>query len=378
MLWVILLGAGIGLAAGAMIGRKAKCQSDTCPLTGNPYSGALMGAVLGGIVAAAFSTNCSSKSPPSPAGNEVTVATPEQFRTVVLEARQPVLVDFFATWCGPCKAQAPMIDKLSQDYKGKVLFVRVDGDRSPELMRANQVNGFPTVVLFLGGRERERWIGWEGPQSEGKYRKALDDAVADTPPATTQPITKEKDMTPQTSATLESIRSERPGAVTMKGHPLTLIGPELKVGDKAPDFYVMDNDLKETRLSDFRGRICVISSVPSLDTPVCDRETRRFNLEASRLGDDVAILTISMDLPFAQKRWCAAAGIDKVKTYSDYKEASFGTAFGTLIKELRLLARAVFVVDEDGAIRYVQWVREITSEPDYDQVLQAVGQVKKS
>lgn len=165
---------------------------------------------------------------------------------------------------------------------------------------------------------------------------------------------------------------ERSGEVTMKGNPLTLVGPALKVGDKAPDFLVLNNDLAPVRLSEYRGKVCVFSSVPSLDTPVCDMETRRFNQEAGNLGQDVVILTISMDLPFAQKRWCGAAGVDKVITLSDHRDASFGSAYGVLIKELRLLARSVFVVDREGVIRYIQLVRELTQEPDYEAVLKAV------
>lgn len=168
---------------------------------------------------------------------------------------------------------------------------------------------------------------------------------------------------------------ERPGATTMKGNPLTLMGTQLKVGDAAPDFEVLDNDLSPVKLSSFRGKVCIISSVPSLDTPVCDMETRRFNEEAGKLGDDVVILTISLDLPFAQKRWCGAAGVDKVMTLSDHREAAFGMAYGVLIKELRLLARAVFAVDREGTIQYIQLVKELTEEPDYDAVLNAVNKL---
>jgi len=160
--------------------------------------------------------------------------------------------------------------------------------------------------------------------------------------------------------------------ITIHGNPLTLVGSELKVGDPAPDFELLDNDLSPVKLSSFRGKVLIISSVPSLDTPVCDMETRRFNEEAGRLGEDVRILTISMDLPFAQKRWCGNAGVDRVITLSDHRQASFGTAYGVLIKELRLLARAVFVLDREGIIRYIQIVKEVTDEPDYDAVLEAV------
>ena len=160
--------------------------------------------------------------------------------------------------------------------------------------------------------------------------------------------------------------------VTMQGNPLTLLGDEVKVGDRAPDFEVIDNDLAPVKISSFRGKICIIASVPSLDTPVCEIETKKFNEEAAGLGPDVALLTISMDLPFAQKRWCGAAGVTSVQTLSDHRDASFGTSYGVLIKELRLLARAVFVVDRDDIVRYVEIVKEITSEPDYEAALNAV------
>jgi len=170
---------------------------------------------------------------------------------------------------------------------------------------------------------------------------------------------------------------ERKGVITMKGSPLTLVGNEVKVGEPAPDFEVLDNELKPVKLSSFRGKVCIISSVPSLDTSVCDTMTRRFNLEAGNLGENVAVLTVSMDLPFAQKRWCGAAGVNNVQTLSDHREASFGKAFGVLIPELRLLARAVFVVDGDGIIRYMQIVNELTSEPDYKAALDAVKGLEK-
>jgi thiol peroxidase len=164
---------------------------------------------------------------------------------------------------------------------------------------------------------------------------------------------------------------ERIGIITFQGNPLTLVGKELKVGSSAPDFRVVDNGLAPVTLADFKGKIKILSTVPSLDTPVCDTETRRFNKEAAALPDSVVVLTISMDLPFAQARWCGAAGIDRVKTLSDYQERSFADAYGILIKELKLLARAVFVVDATDTIRYVQIVPEITSEPDYNAALNA-------
>lgn len=164
---------------------------------------------------------------------------------------------------------------------------------------------------------------------------------------------------------------ERKGIVTIKGNPLTLIGDELKVGDKAPDFTVLDSDLKEVRLSDFSGKIKLISVTPSLDTPVCDLQARRFNQEAAKLPEDVVVLNISMDLPFAISRFCTTAGIDKVKAYSDHRDASFGNAYGVLIKELRLLARSIFVIDKNDYIIYLEIVPEVTEHPDYETALEA-------
>jgi thioredoxin-dependent peroxiredoxin len=164
---------------------------------------------------------------------------------------------------------------------------------------------------------------------------------------------------------------ERIGIITFKGNPVTLLGPALKAGDKAPGFQMVDIDMKPVALADFSGKIKIISAVPSLDTPVCDMETRRFNQEAASLPDRVVVLTVSLDLPFAQKRWCGAAGIDRVKTLSDYRERSFALAYGVLIKELMLLSRSVFVVDAAETIQYVEHVREIANEPDYASALAA-------
>ena len=175
----------------------------------------------------------------------------------------------------------------------------------------------------------------------------------------------------------ENAMQERKGIIIMKGKPLTLLGKGVKVGDSAPDFEVVANDMSAVKFSSYHGKVCIICSVPSLDTSVCDMETRRFNEEAGKLGSDVAVLTISMDLPFAQKRWCGAAGVKNVQTLSDYRDASFGKAYGVLIKELRLLARAVFVVDKNGTIRYIQIVKELATEPDYNAVLEAVKGLEK-
>jgi thiol peroxidase len=165
---------------------------------------------------------------------------------------------------------------------------------------------------------------------------------------------------------------ERPNGTKFQGNPLTLIGPEIRVGDKAPSFAVRGQDLKPFTLEDTRGKVRLFSAVPSLDTPVCDAETRRFNVEAAKLGDKAEIVTVSLDLPFAQKRWCAAAGIDKIKVVSDYYDRSFSQAFGTLIKELHLSSRAIFVVDDKDVVRYVEYVPEVTAHPDYDRALAAM------
>ena len=161
--------------------------------------------------------------------------------------------------------------------------------------------------------------------------------------------------------------------VTMKGRPLVLVGPEVKPGMTAPDFKVTANDMLPMKFSrNYGGKLTVISSVTSLDTSICDLETRRFNKEAEALGPDVHIITISMDLPFAQVRWCGAAGVKNVRTFSDYQKAEFGKTWGLLIKDLRLLARAVYIVDKDGIVKYAQLVPEVAQEPDYEEVLTAL------
>lgn len=163
---------------------------------------------------------------------------------------------------------------------------------------------------------------------------------------------------------------ERPGATTLKGNPLTLIGPELKSGDKAPNFEVTDNALQTVTLGSTGQAVRIFSVVPSLDTPVCDAQTKRFNEEAARLPG-VEIYTVSMDLPFAQKRWCGAMGVDKVKMLSDHKTGSFGQAYGTLIKELRIESRAIFVVDPNNVVRHAEYVKEVADHPNYDAALSA-------
>ncbi len=168
--------------------------------------------------------------------------------------------------------------------------------------------------------------------------------------------------------------SER--TVTRGGKPVTLFGPELKVGDQAPEFVATNNDFKSVGLKDYAGKIKVISAVSSLDTSICSTETRKFNELAAGMGDDVIILTISMDLPYAQRRWCGANGAERITALSDYKDHSFGMNYGLLTTDLLLLARAVLVIDQQNAIRYIQRVPEIRQEPDYDDVLRAIKEIR--
>lgn len=165
---------------------------------------------------------------------------------------------------------------------------------------------------------------------------------------------------------------ERENAAKLKGTPLTLIGPELKRGDQAPDFRCVETLGSEISLENFGNDVKVFNVVVSVDTPVCDVQIRRFNEEAAALSDSVRIITVSMDLPFAQSRYCAAAGVERVGTASDYQYASFGEAYGVLIKENRLLARAIFVVGRDNVIEHVEYVEDIVNEPDYDAALEAI------
>lgn len=165
---------------------------------------------------------------------------------------------------------------------------------------------------------------------------------------------------------------ERKNAVTLKGKAVVLEGDEVKAGEKARDFIVLDHDMNEKKLTDYSGKIKLIASVPSLDTPVCDTEIKRFNDEAAKVSKDVVIIFISMDLPFAQKRFCQEFDIDRVKTLSDHVRADFGIKYGVLIKELRLLARAIFIIGRDDTVKYVQMVKEVSSPPDYEAALTAL------
>jgi len=167
---------------------------------------------------------------------------------------------------------------------------------------------------------------------------------------------------------------ERKGIVTLRGNAVTLSGPEIKAGQAAPDFTVIDNNLQPVRLSENKGKVLILSAVPSVDTPVCDTETRRFNQEAASLGSGIEVWTISVDLPFAQKRWCGAAGVERVRVLSDFRDRTFGQSYGILIKDGPLAgvtARAVFVVGKDGKVKHVEYVKEIATEPDYNAVLGA-------
>lgn len=161
----------------------------------------------------------------------------------------------------------------------------------------------------------------------------------------------------------------------MRGKPLTLLGPELKAGEKAPDFEVVNDGLQPVNLEKTGHGVRIFSVIPSLDTPVCDAQTKRFNEEAAKL-DGIEIYTISMDLPFAQKRWCGAFGVDKIKMLSDHRSGSFGENYGTLIKDLRIESRAIFVLDKDGTIKHVEYVKEVADHPNYEAALDAAKSLK--
>ena len=170
---------------------------------------------------------------------------------------------------------------------------------------------------------------------------------------------------------------ERPGAVTLGGRPLTVIGEALEVGQQAPDFQLIANNYSRVTMADFAGKTRLISVVPSLDTSVCAVQTRRFNQEATALGDDVIVLTISVDMPGAQARWCGSEGVDRIQTLSDHFDMNFGIAYGTYIKEIRQEQRSVFVVDAEGNITYIEYVPEVGQEPDYEAAVAAVKAAQK-
>ena len=222
-------------------------------------------------------------------------------------------------------------------------------------------------IAAIKAKTDQTLLEWK-KKAEAEYKKLKEDLEKKAE----KKIAEAKEAAAKLAAKAPPAPPERAGLVTFKGNPMTLQGAEVRVGDKAPDFKVADNAMQPATLDSFRGKFKIICPVPSLDTPVCDMETRRFNQEADKLPENVVVLTVSVDLPFAQKRWCAAAGVEKVKTLSDFKDRSFGLAYGVLIKELQLLARAVFIVDDQDVVRYAEIVPEITREPDYDRVLNAV------
>jgi len=347
----VLLGAGIGLLIGAILGTVGRCRTGACPLTGSPWRGGLFGAIFGALAALATGGGQSGKEP----GNIPVIASKEEFSRRVLEAGRPVLVDFYSTTCPACAQQAPILETLAAETGPNAGFAKVDVDKVPDLAREYRVEAIPTLLLLRNGREVNRWVGLT---SASTLRVALESAGM-------EPSGKDDRM------------AERKGLVTLKGNPVTLTGHEVKAGDAAPDATLLANDLSEVKLSGYRGKVVILSVVPSLDTPVCDRQTRRFNEEAAALGPDVVILTVSMDLPFAQARWCGAAGISAVRTLSDHRDAAFGKAYGVLIDGLRLLARSIFVIDREGTVRYVQVVKEIATEPDYDAALAAAKKLVK-
>ena len=349
MLTRLLIGGAAGLLCGALLGYLGKCRGGPCPLTGNPYSGAAVGVVFGVLVALALE-GASSMRQAEAAGQLPVIKGEQQFRSTVMDAGKPVLVEFFGKWCAFCGKLEARLAELARQYGDRMEFVKVDVDRNADLAHRYGISEIPVVILFVDGQETHRWVGLRDPD---EYRRVLDEV---------QPAPRK-----------ESPMTQRTGSVMMKGKPVALEGNAVNVGDAAPDFVAVDTDMKEVRLSDYRGKVVLLLSVPSLDTSVCSLETRKFNESASRLGGDVVILTVSMDLPFAQKRWCGAEGVKAVKTLSDYRDASFGLAYGVLMKDLRLLARAVFVVGRDGKITYKQLVSEVSSEPDYDTALRAVG-----
>jgi thiol peroxidase len=365
----ILIGIGLGLAAGGLIGYIGKCRSGTCPLTGNPFTGALFGAAIGGLLA----WTSAPKGEDLPESEHVVHVTGiEQFEQQVTESDTPVLVDFYADWCGPCKVLAPRINRIAEDYAGRAKVVKVDVDDAQALAREYGIQNLPTVMLFAGDAEPRYWLG---AKDERVYRAALDEALAEAGPAGAPRTRTNHDGNGAADAARQRKEGTMDRQITFKGNPLHLEGEPVEVGQKAPEFTAVGNDLAPVNLSDHKGKTLIIASVPSLDTGVCSMETKRFNEEAGKLGD-VDVLVVSMDLPFAQKRWCGAEGVENVATVSDYRDAEFGRNYGVLIKELRLLARAVFVVDSDGVIRYIQLVPEMAEEPDYDAVLAAVRDVE--
>ena len=257
-------------------------------------------------------------------------------------------------------------DEMIQKLKGQ-LAERQEDLRQGEKTIREAMGKATEEISAIKAKTDQTLMDWKS-KAEAEYKKLKEELEKKAE----KKLAEAKAAARELAAKAAPAVPERSGLVAFKGNPMTLLGTEVKVGDKAPDFKVLDNAMQPATLDSFRGKIKIISAVPSLDTPVCDMETRRFNQEADRMPDNVVVLTVSMDLPFAQKRWCAAAGVEKVKTLSDFQARSFGPAYGVLIKELQLLARAVFIVDDQDIVRYIEIVPEVTKEPDYDRVLNAV------
>lgn len=280
------------------------------------------------------------------AGPAASPTTVNQLDERVGQASKPVLVSFNATWHPTYETMTQQIDRLAGEFAGEIDFVLIDVDQTPELVGHFAIEEYPTQILFVDGQESGRW-GADTPEA------VLQDALA---------------WAAQLGGGGPAL-AQRTGIVTFKGEPLTLVGPRLAVGDRAPSVVLVASDLTAMPLVVGGGTVQIISVVPSLDTRVCSAQTQRFNTEAAELGDKVAVFTISMDLPFAQGRWVDQNNVANLQALSDHREAEFGQAYGVLIKELRLLARSVFVVDRDGVIRYIEIVPEMTNEPNYDAAL---------
>ena len=353
------IGAAIGALAG-LLGIRGRCAGGSCPVQRNRWTSVISGVLLGAIAGGLIGSGCQRRAP-SAMVREITDT--DQFNKQVLAAQGPVMVDFYATWCRPCHLLEPVLDSVADQYKGRVEFVRLDAEKFADLSRLYKIEGYPTVLMFRNGQVVKQWLGLqERPQYVAGIAAELErPATAPTTQAQTQ------SEGGQTMAR----HDQTAGSVTMKGKKLDLTGQSLSVGNAAPDFTAVANDMSDFHLSDLAGEVVLVASVPSLDTSVCATETRHFNEEAAKLGGGITVLTVSMDLPFAQKRWCGAEGISAVKTVSDYRDADFGHKYGLLIEPLRLLARAVLVVDRGGTIRYIQVVDEVANEPDYAAALAA-------
>jgi len=356
----MFIGVGIGLAFGAAFGHFMKARGGTCPLTCNPLGAALLGGLIGLLIASALGRAGGQEAFQS-IDHFQELKTNDQLNHLLGWSEKVVLVDFYRPDCPPCRRLAPVLGKLSGEYEDRVEFAKVNVYDSPELPRRFEIRGVPTVILFSRGEE----VGsWAGHLDEQAVRQKIESALNKHVPAIKSPEDGEEEET-----------MSKEYDVTFKGKPLTLIGDVPGVDDDAPDATLVDNDLSEFKLSSLKGKVVILATAPSLDTPVCSTQTKKFNDALAQFGESVVVVTVTMDLPFAQKRWCGAEGADNVITLSDHRSAQFGKAYGVLIDELRLLARAVFVVNAEGDVKYVEVVPEMTNEPNYEAALQAVKQV---